>query len=222
MKTVAKKAIVLLLFLAVMAGAVSAEKERSVPDSTSISDKGGHSRSAWEALQGESSPDTIIFRFINGTLSNRLLDRVMPFMTDFDNFRIIVLLIWSGLVIFGGPRGRWAALALIPVVAASDQISSSLLKPLFARLRPCEVLGSVHFWNDDLGWITTPAVLTRGFKSSFSFPSGHAANITASMVFLGLVYRRSLIPLCIIAALVSLSRIYTGVHWPLDTVAGII
>jgi len=178
--------------------------------------------SAWEPVQSESSPDTRTFRFINRDLSNSFFDTVMPFITEFENFRIIVLLIWSGLVIFGGSRGRWAALALIPIVVLSDQISSALMKPLFHRLRPCEVLGGVHFWNDDLGWITTPAEVTRVYKSSLSFPSGHAANITASLIFLGLVYRKTLVPLALIAALVSFSRIYTGVHWPLDTAAGIL
>jgi undecaprenyl-diphosphatase len=83
------------------------------------------------------------------------------------------------------------------------------------------VLGSVHFWNSDSGWITTPVNITRSYKSSYSFPSGHAANITASMLFLGLVYRKLLIPLILIAAIVSFSRIYVGVHWPLDVAAGI-
>ncbi len=180
------------------------------------------STSAWPKIQSESSPDARVFRFINTRLANPLFDTVMPVITDFDKSKIILLLLWSALVIFGKSKGKWVALALIPLIAASDQISSGLLKPLFQRLRPCEVLGSVHFWNSDSGWITTPIEVTRSYKSSFSFPSGHAANITASMLFIGLIYRKLLVYLLVIAAIVSFSRIYVGVHWPLDVSAGIV
>ncbi|MFO7916352.1 MAG: phosphatase PAP2 family protein [Candidatus Krumholzibacteriales bacterium] len=217
-----------LAMIILATGASEARPESMAGDSTEAADREFRlsrqpaENSGWSRIQTESSPDTRIFRFINSTLSNSFLDRVMPFITDFENFRIIVLLIWSALVIFGGSRGRWAALALIPIVAVSDQLTSSVFKPLFQRLRPCEVLGSVRFWNDDFGWITTPAAITRAYKSSFSFPSAHAANITSSLIFLGLVYRKALIPLAVIAAAVSFSRIYTGVHWPLDTLGGIV
>ena len=215
-----------LILIILAAGASGSLAESPARDSTGAADSKFQLRreaaenSAWNRIQTESSPDTRIFRFVNTGLSNSFLDRVMPLITDFENFRIIVLLIWSALVIFGGSRGRWAALALIPIVAASDQLTSSVFKPLFERFRPCEVLGSVRFWSDDFGWITTPARVTRVYKSSFSFPSAHAANITSSLIFLGLVYRKTLIPLAVIAAAVSLSRVYTGVHWPLDILAG--
>jgi len=166
------------------------------------------------------SLDARAFRLLNGAAANPVFDAVMPVATDFDQWRIIVILIWAALVICGKTRGRWAALTLIPIIAASDQLASGVLKPLVERLRPCEVLGGVHLWYGPEGWIMTPAEIGRSYKSSFSFPSSHAANITASMLFLGLVYRRALAPLLAIAAVVSFSRIYIGVHWPSDVLAG--
>jgi undecaprenyl-diphosphatase len=166
------------------------------------------------------APDLGAFRTLNGKAANPLFDWLMPIVTDFRRWRIILVIVWLALVIFGKAKGRWAALMMIPLVAATDQLCASLIKPLVGRMRPCEVLGSVHLWHGVEGWITTPAEVVRSYKSSFSFPSNHAANMTGAMLFLGLVYRKSLIYTLIVAFAVSYSRIYIGVHWPLDVLAG--
>jgi undecaprenyl-diphosphatase len=174
------------------------------------------------AVPDSTSLDVKAFRLLNGAAANPVFDAVMPFATDFDKWGVTVILVWCALVIFGKTRGRWAALMLIPIIAASDQLSASVMKPIFERMRPCELIGNVHLWIGTEGWITTPAEVVRSYKNSFSFPSSHATNITASMLFLGLVYRRWLAPLCAVALLVSFSRIYVGVHWPSDVLAGML
>jgi len=174
------------------------------------------------AVQDDPSVDEKIFGFLNGSIINPVFDAIMPVVTDFRRWRIVLILVWSALVLFGGIKGRWAAFMLIPLVAASDQISSHLIKPAVGRIRPCEVLGSIHLWYGPEGWITTPAEVIRSYKPSFSFPSSHAANITVSMLFLGLIYRRLLLPLLAISLLVSFSRIYIGVHWPSDVAVGML
>ena len=196
-----KRMLCISLFLLLAAGAaVSAPPE--VP--------------AWLSL------DTRLFRFFNGTIKNPYLDVIMPVVTDLRRWRIVLLLVWAGLVIIGGSKGRYAALLLIPIIAASDQLSSSLIKPLVERLRPCEVLGNVHFWYGPQGWIETPTQVIGGFKTSYSFPSSHAANITSSMLFLALAYRRWMALPIVVLLLVSVSRIYIGVHWPSDVLAGMV
>ena len=168
----------------------------------------------------EGSIDVRFFRFLNGSIRNVLFDQLMPIVTDFRRSRIIVILVWAALVILGGQKGRWAGLMIILLVAASDQLSSSLIKPLVERMRPCEVLGNVHLWYGPEGWIVTPLEVIGGYKTSFSFPSSHAANITSSMLFLALVYRRGAVLPVTVMILVSFSRIYKGVHWPSDVLAG--
>jgi undecaprenyl-diphosphatase len=199
----------------------------SIDSLSADSDRGGTENASIAAPSDragldEASIDVHLFRYLNGSIRNTLFDVLMPAMTDFRRSRVVVILVWAALVMFGGAKGRWAGLMLIPIVAASDQLSSHLLKPFIERLRPCELLGNVHFWDGPEGWILTPPEAIGGFKASFSFPSSHAANITSSMLFLALAYRRWMaLPLAVMV-LVSFSRIYVGVHWPSDVAVGML
>lgn len=100
-------------------------------------------------------------------------------------------------------------------IALSDQIASSLFKPLFHRLRPC---------HDPL---LQDLVLLgpKGCGGKYGFVSSHAANSAALAMFtiLGLNNKALWISIMIIyTLLVSYSRIYLGVHFPGDVVCGMI
>lgn len=101
--------------------------------------------------------------------------------------------------------GVCMALALI-----FDLISVNLIfKNLFMRTRPYEVIDG----------------LTRlvGEQSDFSFPSGHtAASFAASTVLLLRAPKKLSVPMFVIAILISLSRLYVGVHYPTDILGGAI
>jgi undecaprenyl-diphosphatase len=210
--------------------AIPAASAASIEDSTTVPQPAIHSAVAPDPdiekpfvappVPDENSLEVRVFRLLNSGAANQVLDFIMPLVTDFRRSRIALILVWAALVLFGGNRGRWVALMMIPLVAATDQLSASVIKPLVGRSRPCEVLGSVHMWYGPEGWITTPAEVVRSYKSSFSFPSSHATNITGAMLFLGLAFRKTLLPFLIVAVLVSWSRVYIGVHWTSDIIVG--
>jgi len=53
-----------------------------------------------------------------------------------------------------------------------------------------------------------------------SFPSGHAANATAAALVLSRVWRKASVLVWAAAAVVGVARVYLGIHYPLDAVAG--
>lgn len=150
--------------------------------------------------------DRALFTWINLDQQNALFDRVMPFVTDLDNFRLGFALLFVALLVFGKSRARAAALLVIPLLAMSDQLSSNLLKNAFDRVRPCGALPQVH--------------LLVGCSDSFSMPSSHAANAGAAAIHFLLFYRRLWAPLGLTALAVGYSRVYVGVHYPADVLVG--
>jgi membrane-associated phospholipid phosphatase len=153
--------------------------------------------------------DTSLFFLINRDLQNRFFDILMPVITNERNWIPVFLVIIVGLLWKGGRKGRTVVLLLIPLILLSDQLSSSLFKPLFDRMRPCEAFG-------DLGMVN----MLVGMKTSPSFPSGHATNSMAVALFFAHFYPRRRLYYFIAAAAVAFSRVYVGVHYPLDILAG--
>ena len=53
-----------------------------------------------------------------------------------------------------------------------------------------------------------------------SFPSGHATVAFACATVLALAVPRLRVPFFVLAALIAFSRVYVGVHYPFDVLAG--
>ncbi len=103
-------------------------------------------------------------------------------------------------------------LAIALIVTICDQVSSTLMKPYFARLRPSHTPGLENLLHYVYGY--------HGGK--YGFPSSHAANAFGSVTFVALLLRNRIatILLFAFAFMVSYSRIYLGVHFPIDIFVG--
>lgn len=157
--------------------------------------------------------DTDLFLFLNG-LHNPFFDFVMYWLSD--------KLIWIPFYAFiiyilvreFKKRAAFILVAIAFLITICDQTASGLLKPFFKRLRPSH--------EEDLKNLIHLSEAGPGGK--YGFVSSHAANVFGLAVFLFLLlpskYNNLKIALLIWAFLVSYSRIYNGVHYPLDILSG--
>jgi undecaprenyl-diphosphatase len=161
------------------------------------------------------SIDRAVFLFINNGLANPVGDFLWPLITDYDRFlpvRILLLLLWVWLLVRGGVRGRTAALLIIPLLFASDKLSSAVIKELVARPRPCHQIGGVP---------VIPGIhLLVDCGGGKSFPSSHAVNNFGVATLLTFYFRRWWWGFYLWATLVAVSRVSVGVHYPSDILAG--
>jgi undecaprenyl-diphosphatase len=150
--------------------------------------------------------DIFLFHFINRQGQNSFFDWFMPFMTDLKNFTYVLLLLGLWVLWKERKTGIIFLIFIGATLAITDQFSSKLLKEWVGRIRPCHVLQGVRLLTD--------------CNTSYSFPSSHAVNIFAAAFFLSQPFHRMAFLLYGIAAIVGYSRIYMGIHYPLDVIGG--
>jgi undecaprenyl-diphosphatase len=156
------------------------------------------------------SLDEKIFSFIHQLVGkSRLLDLSAIFFADYSGYILILIAL---VLIFSAKKykDRIYNLAFVSLaLLLSSGIFTPTIRFFFFRERPF-----VHL--DFIPLIT---------KSSFeaAFPSGHASFFFAlafAIFYLG--KRRWSLIFVLISALMGISRVYVGVHWPLDIVSGIL
>lgn len=104
---------------------------------------------------------------------------------------------------------------LILTVTLSDQISSSLIKPFFEKLRPCQTTE-----------LAERIRILVDCGVGYSFVSSHAANHFAMAVFLTMLYfkkKKWIMPSAVLWAFsISYAQVYVGVHYPSDIIGGML
>ena len=157
--------------------------------------------------------DSRLFLWLNGQHAG-WLDTVMVSMTEMWPWIPIYILLAYLVIKQYGRKSLWIFLAVGLVILCSDQLSAHVCKPVFHRLRPC--------FNPELeGLVHLPKGLPGG---RYGFVSSHAANTFAVATFLTAALRKSYRSigwwLFAWALISSYSRIYIGVHYPGDVLAG--
>ena len=119
--------------------------------------------------------------------------------------RLGILWILIALVL-GAAYRRWGVFALTLIAVALADWSAMGLKALIDRPRP-----PLRY--------AEPKTLVA-VPHDASFPSGHAATSFAAATMLSFAFPRLAPFLYVLAAAVAFSRVYVGVHYPLDVIGG--
>lgn len=157
--------------------------------------------------------DHVAWYYLNTQWRSAWLDVVAPFLRNPVFWVPVYFFLALFMPVKFGKKGLvWCALFLV-AFALSDQVSASLMKPFFHRLRPC-----FNPYLKDIVHLLVPC------GGHYGFPSSHASNHFAigifSAVTLGKI-ARWVWPAAISWALcVCYAQVYVGVHFPMDVLAG--
>jgi len=158
--------------------------------------------------------DQTLFHLANVVWTTPIFDRLMPALSWMGNVGVIWVVVLGTIAGLGKKTGRKIAVAGLAALAIGFA-SSEVIKEITMRPRPFLALSDVRLLIPE--------------PSSFAFPSGHTTSAFAATSGAVLAAKRLLrrVPLwgwgmLVLAAAISYSRIYVGVHWPTDVAAGVL
>ena len=155
--------------------------------------------------------DTQLFLWLNGAHAE-WLDPLMQYGTEKWTWIPLYLVLIYFLFKLEGKQAIYLLILIAFTIVLTDQISASILKPMIGRLRPCHeesLQGLIH--------------MIGKCRGKYGFVSSHAANTFGAAAFLFFLFKDRLkyIGLVFIwAGIVAYTRVYLGVHYPLNIVFG--
>jgi undecaprenyl-diphosphatase len=140
----------------------------------------------------------------------------------------VIALLLLGIMIWKMPRKFWIRTTLCGAIALSmSGWINSDIKQMVDRPRPLQYFETVSDWSGNNPHCAMPedqnipgVHIVGPALRAHSFPSGHTNTAFGSALFLGVLFGGWFWCSFAAAILVAYSRVYLGVHFPLDTVAG--
>ena len=170
--------------------------------------------------------DTGLFHFINRSLANPFFDWLMPILSGANGAMrgssCCSLPPRSTRCASATRALRLCVLLMVLVVALGDPLIINTVKHAVARPRPFVTLPDARLFGVVGKGYVPPEEMAANTSSRNSMPSSHAANWFAATMVAFLFYRRSWRFMLPMALAVSFSRVYNGVHYPSDVLAGAI
>src|SRR5690554_401058 len=157
--------------------------------------------------------DEQVFLFLNN-LGTPAWDGFWTFITNKLSWIPLYLIMAYFIFKQFGFKKLLVTLALVGLmILFTDQISHYYKDILVQRLRPCQ----------DENILPYMRLVKEYCGGMYGFFSGHATNHFAVAAYVGLIFRKNRLVLPVLlfwAALIAYSRVYIGVHFPLDILSG--
>ena len=163
--------------------------------------------------------DLSVFTFLQAGRT-KFLDTFMNIVTTLGDEGILFIAI--ALVLLITKKYRKIGFGMLAFLAIMLVCNNFVLKEIFARERPFNLYetfpGKFSDWNEALGKYVYPDITKM--PHSYSFPSGHTSSAFAAGVAILCYNRKGGIPATLFAFLMGFTRIYVGVHYTTDVIAG--
>jgi undecaprenyl-diphosphatase len=147
-----------------------------------------------------SSWDTTLFLWVNVDLSNHTAGQILLIVTLLGSFSASMIV--CGFLFLSGDRRRGITASTSTILVT---VLTIIIKTIVARPRPFTVV---------------PGVIAVVLETGSSFPSGHVSRVFSLLHVTRGTSKRLRVVGYSLASLVMFSRVYLGVHYPLDVLCG--
>ena len=149
--------------------------------------------------------DSSILLWIQDSLRVGFLNPIVNVITHLGDHGLFWIVVTLALLAFR--KTRKLGLMCFVAMACSYIVCNLILKNWVARVRPYELIQGLE--------------CLVGPQHDFSFPSGHTSNsLACGWVLFRRAPKKYGVPALVLGILISLSRLYVGVHYPTDVLAG--